>query len=184
MVLERMRAGGSPEQLRWDDERIPIGGMVLSGGNQPTIGIFLGAISTLLFAPGVLNEVFLTIQMPHRYAEGTNVVPHIHWAPQNANAGNVVWGFEYQWRNVGAQFANPTTTITVTDATNLVAGEHQVAAFAAVNGSGQLLSSMFCGRIFRDGANAADTYLSNAAMLEFDLHYQVDARGSRQEFIK
>ena len=178
-----MLGGGSIGNLRWDDERIPIGGMVLSGANQPTIGVFIGAVSTLLFAPGVLNEVFLTIQIPHRYAEGTDIIPHIHWAPQNANAGNVVWGFEYQWRNVGAQFAAPTTTINVTDATNLVAGEHQVAAFAAQSGTGQLISSMLCARLFRDGANAADTYLSNAAMLEFDIHYQVDKRGSRQEFI-
>ena len=183
MALERMPAGGSGN-LRWDDERIPIGGMVLSGGNQPTIGLFIGTVSTLLFAPSVLNEVFLTIQLPHRYAEGTDIIPHVHWAPINANAGDVVWGFEYEWQNVGDQFAAPTTTITVTDACDLVGGGHQVAAFPTVSGTGKLLSSMLCARLYRDGGNASDTYLSNVALFEFDIHYQVDARGSRQEFIK
>lgn len=181
MSLERMPQGG---QLRWEDKTIPIGGMVLSGANQPTVGIFLGAISTLLFAPGVLNEVFITLQIPHRYSEGTDVRPHLHWAPINVNAGNVVWGMEYQWRNVGAQFANPTATLTVTTAAGLVGGGHQVAGFGTVVGAGQLLSSMFAMRLYRDGANAADTYLSSAALLEFDIHYQADARGSRQEFVK
>ena len=181
MALERMSANG---QFRWDDERIPIGGMVLSGANQPSVGIFIGSVSTLLFAPGVLNEVFLTIQIPHRYLEGSDIVPHVHWAPQDANAGNVTWGFEYEWQNVGNQFAAPTTTLTVTDATGLVGGGHQVASFGNVTGTGMLLSSMLAARLFRDGGNASDTYLSNAALLEFDIHYQVDARGSRQEFIK
>ena len=183
MAIERM-LGGGPDNLRWDDERIPIGGMVLSGGNQPTVGIFIGAISTLLFAPAALNEVFLTIQIPHRYAEGTDIIPHLHWAPINANAGNVRWGLEYAWENVDSQFSAPTTTIEVTEAADLVGGGHQVATFGTVSGSGKLISSMLCCRLYRDGADVLDTYAFNAAMLEFDIHYQVNSRGSRQEFIK
>lgn len=183
-MLERSLGAAPPTQLRWDDARIPIGALVLSGGNQPTVGVFIGAVSTYLFAPGVLNEAFLTVQLSHRYSEGTDVIPHVHWAPVDGNAGNVRWGLEYQWKNVGAQFVAPTTTITVEDATNLVAGEQQVAGLGSVAGAGQLISSMFCARLFRDGGNVLDTYLSNVALFEFDIHFQIDARGSRQEFIK
>ncbi len=165
----------------WDDEKIPIGAMI-PGAVPPTVGTFFGSVSVLLFAPGAMNEVYLTIQLPHRYKEGTDIEAHVHWSPTSTSTLNVKWNLDYHWKNIGAAFTGAATTISVTDPGNGVTGEHQVAAFPTITGSGQTISSMLVCRLYRDATN--DNYPQNAALLEFDIHFEVNTLGSRQEFIK
>ena len=49
-----------------------------------------------------------------------------------------------------------------------------------ISGTGKGSSSMIMCRLFRDGANAADTFEHNAYFMEFDLHYPIDTLGSRE----
>jgi len=49
---------------------------------------------------------------------------------------------------------------------------------------GKTLSSMILWRISRIGGSGSDTYPSDARLLEFDIHYQIDSLGSNEEYIK
>jgi hypothetical protein len=51
---------------------------------------------------------------------------------------------------------------------------------AAITG----VSSMIVCRLYRNATDAADTYDTAAALLEFDFHYPIDAIGSTSELIK
>jgi len=166
----------------WEDARIPIGAMIL-GSSPPGVGTFFGSVSVLLFDPSADEEVYLTIQLPHGYKEGTDIVAHVHWAPTSTSTNDVVWGLEYQWQNIGQAFTGASTTITVTDAGNGVTGEHQVASWSAISGTGKTISSMLVCRLYRD-VDPVDNFPNDAALLEFDIHFEVDTMGSRQEFTK
>jgi hypothetical protein len=141
------------------------------------------------------HEVFFTAQLPHRYEEGSDISPHIHWVPKgNAGAANrcVRWGLEYTWANPGVTF--PAATIIYTDATDdstqtiqgeqLVASRHYISAFSGISGTGKVISSMLVCRLFRNSSHADDGYLQEAGLLEFDFHYAVNSMGSSAEYSK
>ena len=171
----------------WDDLRVPGLAVEATGPNPPTLGAFLGAggLQAWRFTgtgPNV-NEVWFTVQLPHTYKEGTDIYPHVHWTPTDANAGDVVWQLEYTWVNINGTFP-ASATITVTDSTNTTAWEHLVAPFAAITGTGKTISSMLVCRLFRDPTHLSDTYGFDASLLEIDFHFEVETLGSRQEYVK
>jgi hypothetical protein len=144
------------------------------------------------FDASTLQEVFFTIQMPHSWA-GTAIHPHIHWSPAVAGNGteNVVWGLEYTWINY-----NPTTSLafplstTVTATSDAISGQalhHLITEFnpiAPIVDDQDGISSILVVRFFRDPDNSADNYAHDAFALSFDIHYERNTVGSRQEFIK
>jgi hypothetical protein len=171
----------------WEDLRTPANTISLRGvGADPDWDAFLGAgdIKCLRFdGAGALEEVQITLQLPHSYSQGTDLYPHVHWVPVDANAGNVRWSLEYSWANIDAVHG-ASTTIHVIDAAAGTAWTHQKAYFAAITGTGKEISSMFMARLYRDSGHGDDTYASDAALLEFDIHYQLNALGSENETTK
>lgn len=137
------------------------------------------------------EEVFFSIQMPHNWKEGTTIYPHVHWAPQASTAGNVVWGLEYTWVNYDATtpiaFSN-TTIITATsaDVASGDADKHLITGFSSItpSASQNKISSILMCRFFRKSADGNDDYNGNAAVLSFDLHYEIDAVGSHSQYVK
>lgn len=131
------------------------------------------------------QQVFFSIQMPHNWKEGSTVYPHIHWSPQTSGTGNVVWGFEYSWVNYDPTtpivFPNTSTLTATTDAiTSSSVDKHLITGFSSITpnaNQGKISSILMC-RLYRNSSNAADTYTGNAALLSFDLHYEIDALGS------
>jgi hypothetical protein len=172
----------------WDDLRVP-GLSVRAGAVAPDLIQFLAAGNLRVYGfngAGLnpIEEVYFTIQFPHSYMLGTDVYPHVHWTPVNGNAGNVYWQLDYSWADIDDVFP-AVTTIGIADAAAGVAWTHQYAPFAAINGAARdNVSNMLVCRLWRDPGNANDTYGSDAAFLEFDVHFQLDTIGSRQEMIK
>jgi hypothetical protein len=123
------------------------------------------------------EQIFGAMEINHDYKEGTDLYPHVHWAPTDANSGNVVWQLTYEIRE-GTTVAE-TDTITVTDAAGGTAWEEMRADFDAIDGTGITIGYQFVFRLFRDPGHASDTYAHDAALLTFGLHYQVDGWGSR-----
>jgi hypothetical protein len=165
----------------WDDIVIPAFalGVVASipdsinfgpSGNLKIRGFDGAATSEMLYG---------SFELPHGYKEGTDITVHVHWTPTNANAGNVKWQFEYAWQNVDGTYGAP-TTITVTDSTDSTAWKHLRADFAAISGTGKTIGSVLVFRIFRDPADAADTYASDAGLIDIGCHVELDTVGSRQ----
>lgn len=142
------------------------------------------------FNPDIEQEVYFELQMPHAWKEGTDLRPHVHWVPLiSGGAGErVTWGLEYTWANIGSTFSD-TTIITNNDniySEDLVKDKHYITALPVISGNGKTLSSMLMCRLFRDATSnyKSDTYSGYAGFLEFDLHYMVDSKGSRQEYVK
>jgi len=165
-----------------DDLTIPVTSTKLGGSKEPVFTKFKdnGAgsqgVFSYVFPDSTESELYLVAQLPHTYKPGTPVEPHIHWTPTTTNTGSVMWGIECTWQSAGGTFGN-TTVSTQADAGDGTAYKHQMAPLPNIDGTGQSESSMLLCRVFRDGANAADTYTAGAAMLEIDFHYQVEKFG-------
>jgi hypothetical protein len=133
--------------------------------------------------------MYFVVQIPHDYAEGTVIFPHIHWVPsENGASGPTVprWGLQYTWANIRETFPAYSTiygTTAVPDEV-LVKDRHYLTPLGPISGTGKTLSSMLVCRIFRDGDNAADNFAGLAGALEIDFHYQRNTLGSRSEYEK
>ena len=53
-----------------------------------------------------------------------------------------------------------------------------------MSGFGKTLSSIIICRIFRKTNSSNDDFDKDAGLLQIDFHYQIDADGSRETFIK
>jgi hypothetical protein len=145
---------------------------------------------------GSEKEVHFTMQMPHAWDSGS-IKMHVHFVGAVSDTTSAPrWGLEYAWKEPGATFGDTTIvysdgvnyTLTGTDA-NITAGTHYISAFAALTPgtTADGLSSILIGRLFRDSANAADTYNAAGAkcgLLYIDAHYQISGVGSTDEFTK
>jgi len=131
-------------------------------------------------SPVTEEELFFEVQLPHGYDEGSIIVPHVHWVPTGAAAsGDVRWGLEYTWANIGGSFGT-TNSVGVTD----TAGsqyDHQIASFGDISGSGKTISSVILCRLYRDPDHEDDDYGDDAAVVSIDIHVLHDSLGSDEE---
>lgn len=176
-----------PEPV-WDDIRIAATSGKLAGTNDPIFSKIIdnGAgsrgVYTYLFEYHALaaqeDEIHFTIQLPHGYAEGTDLYPHIHWcSPTTPVNKNIVWALEYTWYNYKEVIPN-TEIITGTFAVS-TAFSQEMAQLSKISGAGKKISSMLSGRLFRNSSSIDDTYTTEGIyLLEIDFHYQSDSPGS------
>lgn len=129
------------------------------------------------------HELFFEAQMPHAYRPGTLIKPHVHWCKTTAAAGDVNWGLEFTWTNVGGSIGS-TTIVKNTVANVATPGnkQHVVTNLADVSGPTKRESSIFLCRIFREQSSAEDTYPDNAALLSVDIHFENEKLGTGPEF--
>lgn len=136
----------------------------------------------LLFPQNDTSEiVYITVQMPHGYKEGTPINPHIH-AIQKANQA-VRFDMDYKWYNVGDtepvswtkhiinQYEIPYTSGNLSQ---IIEGA------SMIDGTGKKISSILKIKLFRND----NTYTGDFFADQFDIHYQVDAYGSEDEYVK
>lgn len=175
----------------WDDLRIePVPRS--SGAKAPSFISWKGGLYLYDFNDAVLaseKEIFFTVQMPHTWATGTAVEPHVHWVNKTAGtAGQVIrWGLEYSFANIGETFSTPNTIYATTIAGGgdiTVPDEHMITEFASIDMTGKGISTVLVCRIFRNSSDAADTYGGTAGLLYLDWHYQVNSMGSQSEYTK
>lgn len=154
-----------------------------SGESGPQIWYFRNAAG--------LESMSFTVQLPHAWKEGSTIFPHLHWTPRATRTGDVEWNFEYTWANY-----NPTTPVvfpaittnTVVATGPFTANTHLITPLSTANAglvaTGKTVSSILICKIWRNSGNVADTYADDAGLLFIDFHYEVDALGSRQEYVK
>lgn len=143
----------------------------------------------LLFDSGGTELIYTALQMPHEWVEGSFIVPHVHWTKTSSAAGNVVWQLRYRYANAGEVFTGWSAAL---QQSSVVAGtpdnntdwEHLISSFGSVEIPTGLISMMLIVEIARIGGDAADTYAADARLLEFDIHYQLNAPGSVEQFEK
>ena len=166
----------------WDDNQVSAAS-VKPGATAPAWGVLIGGVRTWLFSKTLENSVDFPVQMFHKYKEGTDIYPHVHWAPMDADTGIVVWELEYEWVNFEGAFTG-TTTIEVEDAGDGTSKKHQIAVLPTISGTGMTMSSILMCRLSRLGNDGDDTYDNTAALLHADFHYEIDQPGSDQEYVK
>jgi hypothetical protein len=141
---------------------------------------------TLLFAGNLDNHIAGVAQMPHAWAEGTAIRPHIHWTKTTADAGGLAvdWKMRFAVVNIGAvvpamsTFANGTLTVG-----NLTTAErHNLTSFGDLAMTGATVSACVIWELVRYGST--DAYNSSARLLAVDFHYQRNTSGSRIETAK
>jgi len=169
----------------WEDLQVP-GMSVGAGPSSPDLIHFAGSVTLSVYGfdgGSTLEQVYFTCQIPHARKVGSTIYPHVHWAPTTAGAGNVKWNLEYTWQNWDATFG-ASTTISVTAAAGGTAWYHHLTSFPTITGTGMGISSILVCRLYREPSDIADTYGADAAFLAFDIHYEIDTVGSRQEAAK
>ena len=176
----------------WEDLRFDIA-VAKVGASAPDFDTFRNTTKVYWFDAGTDQEVHFSCQMPHSWA-GTAIYPHVHWAPSadgSPTGKKVSWGLEYSWADIGEVM--PSTQIVYTNThspadTNVVAYKHYISSFAAITPSASQdgISTMLVCRLFRDatGTGLTDSYTADAALLEFDIHYEINTIGSRSELAK
>jgi hypothetical protein len=125
--------------------------------------------------------LYLTKQMPHNWKEGSTVEPHLHF--RQTSSSWPVFKIDYRWYNVGDVIPAGWTTLTFdTPIVSYVTGTiHQIAdSSGTVSGVGKTVSSMFQVKLYRDD----NVVTGDVVALQFDLHYEIDSLGSRDEYVK
>ena len=172
----------------WEDLRVPAQNTKLNPTkSEPNFEEFTDGLFVYKFDTSNADDesIHFVAQMPHAYKEGSDIRPHLHWAPDNTNTGNVVWQFEYIISNISGTFPSSAVSSEITVAADGTALKHQVDSFATIDGTGLTISHMLICRLTRmSGSDANDTFTGNACFLEFDFHYQKDTMGSRNELSK
>lgn len=179
----------------WDDLRVGVGNAKLAGSRDPAFSQFRDdgsgsiGVNTLMFTyeavVGNEKEIFFEIQMPHTWAEGTPVIPHIHFSPTTTDTGTIRWGLEWTCASVNEAF--PETQFNYAERTIDSADQygHRIpASFGELDCSDKLISAVMLGRIFRNSSHANDDLNATVGFLSFDLHFMVNTLGSELEFIK
>lgn len=165
----------------WDDLRFPSTAINPPGlVSDPT---FDTTDIGWLFAPDATNILFFVAQVPHKYKEGTSLHCHVHWEPTNTNTGNVLWRLSYRWRN-DRETAGAFTDVSVLATANGTASKVQFDDFPEISKTNALVSSILDLKVERIGGDLSDTYNANARLKEFDIHFEIDTIGSREEVTK
>lgn len=118
------------------------------------------------------------LQLPHDYKEGTDLVPHIHWAPTTTGTYTGTWTLNLiGWLTIDT--GEPVTavqTVTAAFSGSLTAFEMQSQNFSdVIPGAGRKISSIIHARLALSLTAGA-----SCALCGLDAHYQVDRLGSRQ----
>lgn len=170
-----LRAYGAATTYR--DINFSIIGLGL-GASAPDRGTLAGGTIEYLFFDGVATteEVSGAVEIDHDVRLAV-IKPHIHWFPTTTGAGNVKWNLTYTITNVGT--AEPAeTTISVTSAAGGAIAS-QMSNFPDIDVSSFTAGSQFCFRLWRNPADAADTYGADVGTKTFGLHVEIQSLGTR-----
>lgn len=147
-----------------------------------------GLTPVFLFDKAADEELRGTFEMPHNYDPETDLKAHFHWAPVDADAGDVTWGVEWHVTSGNSDdvLTAGTTTQIVVDATESRQDEPLKSGDITIDGTGIVLENTFHFRIFRDAnaseIDASDTYDDDAALIFFDIEYMIKGFGEDEQW--
>ncbi len=119
-------------------------------------------------------------QMPHRWKEGSSIYPHVHWIQSGADSAT--WKIKYRVYSIGEAVPSAWTIITSNNhAVTYSSGNiQQLATFPAISMTGKTISCIVDIILYRK-----DNILTGDALMKFfDIHFEVDGLGSKDELSK
>lgn len=165
------------------------------GSSAPTLATFVGNIEQYTF-DATNDYVIGATEITHKYKEGTNIHPHIHWATNGSevSATGVKWQLEYTIANMdatkttGSSFSTAVTISTETAIPARTADRtHMYTDLTDISGSGSSfylrIGSYICWKFNRIAA-IATAPATDPFALAVGFHCQCDTIGSRTETVK
>jgi len=177
----------------WDDLRFPVSAVRTVSGKPPTDQTYKGGL-VLAFLSNTNTAVTFNAQMPHGYMTNLDLEFHLHIVLPAAGSGggaeNVKFDMTYSWADINGVFPAETTLTATRDVQNDAADTHilmdlgtvLVSNRAAGTPAGGVSSMLICS-LERD-VSVANDYASSVYLVEADFHYNFNAPGSRDEYIK
>ena len=186
----------SPGLISWEDLRFPLTGRNIdTASGRLDYDYYNGTVSFAANARyNIAETVSFNVQLPHAWREGSELRPHFHWLQQGSDVPN--WLMAYKIHKISEASAIETDWSNHTFALSTPVFPYtsgvieQISTFPAIDMSGCNISDQLHICLWRDSANAstlfADADPSAVAehIREFDIHYQVNALGSEQEFTR
>lgn len=117
-------------------------------------------------------------ELIHEMVFGEDIIPHVHWAPTTAAAGDVKWQLRTMLVNRGGVYTGGATT-SVTTPSPGVAWQGLRSDFPPISTVGLQAGARVMFTLFRDPADAADTYGAAVIAPNFGVHVPVDMLGTR-----
>jgi hypothetical protein len=163
----------------WDDLKAPVTAIRQGNTTKPDFDVTnIG----LLFPQNDATEIaYIIMQFPHNRKNGTSIRPHIHFIQDAAT--DPVFKMDYRWyKNGDAVPASFTTATASSFAFTYTSGSIlQIVSFPEIDGASiDSVSSIFECKLYRDD----NVVTGDVLVKEFDIHYQIDQLGSRDEFVK
>jgi hypothetical protein len=163
----------------WTDIRFPatttkVGSNLLPHFDYTNIG--------LLFPQNDEDEkIYIAAQFGHDRKHGSSISPHIHYIQDEATVP--VFIMEYRWYDNGEVVPASYTPIeTIGAIFPWTSGSIlQILSFPDIETGGDNVSSMMDIIIYR---KTGDGVTGDVLVKEFDIHYQIDAIGSDDEYVK
>lgn len=181
-IWEHIGAGGANHPV-YADVSVPAMGLHSGYFAEPDFAqLYSGSILAAHFDPDAIEGLQGHLVLPVSYIPGTEIVPYIHWAPTDSNAGTVVWALEYSWANSGMPAEEP--IILPRSSTALEEAYHVTeTTFAPISGSGKNAGSAMLFSICRASTDSSDTYADDVVLLRVGLRIVVGGIGVTQRFI-
>ena len=161
-----------------------VGGMALRPGvTTPPVTQWVDNVgaNTGIYGLGfaALDEANGSIEIPHDYKEGTDIVFHIHWGSNDAPSETdyVKWQLTYVVVGHGDTTPPPPTPIVV-EVEHDTRYEHFISNFPTISGSTFKIGDQVNFNLKRIAA-AGDAYAGVAIAETIGFHYQCDTLGSR-----
>lgn len=126
--------------------------------------------------------VFVQIQLPHSYKNGSDIECHVHWAPSSTNTGDVNFSLQYSFVPFGGTYSLPYKQISTKQAGSGVAMKSQIMSFPDINGSGMTASGVLVGKLMRESASLSDSFTGDAYVTYFDCHFEQDKLGTNNRY--
>ena len=173
-----MQANG--EAMTWDDLQVVLTGAELHPTQSPTWIDYKGS-RALEFDGASAQTIYFIAQIPHNWAEDTDVEFHLHAIHQSVVTGTVIWDFTHSWANIGEAFPTE-TTVQKSIATHGAIDVHGAGDVATLTGTGKNISSIVLCSLTRRGD--LDTATETSVLIGADFHYLINTIGSREEYTK
>jgi len=167
----------------WEDLRFPANTLAVGVVPADVCTFSSSNIRTRCFdGNNTLESMDLQIQMPHAKKLDSTIYPHFHFAPTSNATGTVKLFLEYTQADSNDVFSATTTVLSAT--TTISTASQWKSLYTneiSIDTTGWNTSSMMMARIYRNPVDSDDTYPDDIALQEFDIHYEIDSIGSRQE---
>ena len=149
------------------------------GASSPTAAI-IGNYAVLQFAGvATTQSVNTTFHLPDDMDLSEDLTVHVHWAPSNANAGNVKW--QITWDATASEngelISDAGATITVIDATQTTQDELLETADMTIPAASLAAEDTIGITLFRDPTDGDDTYGSAASFVLVEFGYIANKLG-------